>query len=340
MKHQIDNNRLYWIDAIRSFACLCVITVHAIVPDGTKGAYLIGPINYFSTSGASILFFMISGALILYKPKPFVPFIKQRLLRVVFPMLVWTVIALIIYCIKGEMSWNDLPRKLLLMPLYPQYGTYWFIYVIFGVYLLTPIIALWLEHCSKKELEIMLIIGVLALLIPYLSFYFGEELERSLDKSLGWLYYFGGYMWYAVMGYYLRKYINIRKFRFYHYATFIFVILLPLLLYQTKIPHDIIQNRMSINMAMLCCAYFILIKHINLTSSMKKVVYNFAQHSFGIYLVHMLVFNNILKPYIIDNQDFHYSIIIPLTVVLNAFLSYCVVHLISKLPYSKFIVGL
>ena len=213
-------------------------------------------------------------------------------------------------------------------------------YVIFGIYLLTPIVALWLEKCNRKDLEIILGIGLLALFTPYLKHFFGEDLETALDKSQGWLYYFGGFMWYAIMGYYIRKYINITTYKFYHYIIFIALIILPLLLYQTSIPHGIIQSRMSVNMAMLCCSYFIIIKHLHFSDFMKKTVFNFAQHSFGIYLVHMQVMNIILKPLLIERYDFHYALIIPLTLVLNALISYCIVHLISKLPYSKYIVGL
>ncbi len=31
----MDNNREYWIDAVRSFACLCVIMTHAAIPNGS-----------------------------------------------------------------------------------------------------------------------------------------------------------------------------------------------------------------------------------------------------------------------------------------------------------------
>ena len=89
--------------------------------------------TYLVGAGASVLFFMISGALVLYKPKPFLPFIKQRLLRIALPMLLWTVVALIIMCLNGEVKWSELPTKFMLMPFTPQFGTYWFIYVIFGI---------------------------------------------------------------------------------------------------------------------------------------------------------------------------------------------------------------
>ena len=55
MKEQ--NNREYWIDAIRSFACLCVITTHAPIPNTTGGGEtFVSAFNYFSVAGASILF--------------------------------------------------------------------------------------------------------------------------------------------------------------------------------------------------------------------------------------------------------------------------------------------
>ena len=141
MKQPIDENRLYWIDAIRSFACLCVLTIHAYVPGGTHGARIVGGINYFAVAGASILFFMISGALVLYKPKKFFPFMKQRLLRIALPMIIWTIITLVIGCFTGAMNWHDLPNAIVLIPFAPQYGTYWFIYVVFGIYFVTPILS-------------------------------------------------------------------------------------------------------------------------------------------------------------------------------------------------------
>ena len=61
---------------------------------------------------------------------------------------------------------------------------------------------------------------------------------------------------------------------------------------------------------------------------MKRICYDFAQHSFGIYLVHLLVMRKVLWP-LIGPLNLHYAIQIPLVVILTAALSYFVVHLIS-----------
>lgn len=79
--------RAFWIDAVRSIACLFVIANHVVMPTMPKGTGM-NIFNHYTMAGASILFFMISGALVLYKPKPAIPFMKQRLNRVVLPMVI------------------------------------------------------------------------------------------------------------------------------------------------------------------------------------------------------------------------------------------------------------
>jgi surface polysaccharide O-acyltransferase-like enzyme len=336
MKTKPDENRLYWIDAIRSFACLCVVLVHSIPKVALKDD-VVAPLHYLIVAGASVLFFMISGALVFYKPKPFVPFIKRRLSKIVLPMMFWTVLVLIIECLRHDMDWSALPRALMLMPFTPQYGTYWFIYVIFGIYLLTPMVATWLEKCSRTDVLILLIVGCIAMTVPYLRI-IDKDFSKALYSETGSLYYFVGYLWICLMGYYIRRYVNIPKFRWWHVLVLLLVLAMPSLLRLIGEPYALIQKRTTINVVLLCACYFIIIKHIKLSDYMKKVVYIFAQHSFGIYLVHNLVNDFLLKP-LLSGYDLHYGISIPLVFVLNLIISYVIVHLISKLPFSDYLIA-
>lgn len=333
---KLDDNRLYWIDAIRSMACLCVLLMHSVIPGGTRGHFIIAPLQYFSVAGASVLFFMISGALIFYKPKPFVPFIKRRLSKIFLPMIIWTVITLLYYCFIHGIEWSELPNALILMFFTPQFGTYWFIYVIFGIYLLTPMIATWLEKCSQKDVLILLLTGGVAMAVPYLNI-IDPDFSESLSTK-GALYYFGGYLWICLMGYYIRRYINIPKFKWWHLMILLFVIAMPVLLKWIGEPYELIQKRTSINVVLLCACYFIILKHIKLGNRMKKVVYNFAQHSFGIYLIHKQIDNFILAP-IVNNLDLSYLVSIPLVFIGSLAISYIIVHLISKLPFSQYLIA-
>ncbi len=330
--------REYWIDAVRSFACLCVITTHAPIPGGTHGLHFIPFFNYYAISGGSILFFMISGALILYKEKPITSFLKKRFSRILLPTLIWTIVSIAYDYFTnvrgGYETWHDI----LMIPFSP-YNTYWFIYVVLGIYLIAHPLQVWLERCSQKELMFYLALWAIALLVPYLKL-IDPRFGMLIHYRLGYLYYTYGFLGFALLGYYLRRYVSIDKLSWKHIALCLVIVILPWCLYLVKtIPHDIIQDRLSINAALMATCYFVIIKHIHFSKRWKDICYNFANHTFGIYLVHILIMRKLLWS-LIEPYNLNYALQIPLIVVLTAILSYLVVHLISKLPYSRYIVGL
>ena len=306
---ELDPNRLYWIDAIRSFACVCVLLSHAFDPVGAAQVAALEPIRYLIVAGASVLFFMISGALVFYKPKPLIPFMKRRLVKIALPMVIWTIVALLIECLCHDMEWSQLPHKLMLIPFTQQFGTFWFIYVIFGIYLLTPMIATWLERCSRAEVRLLLIVSCVAMAIPYLRIV-DKEFPKALFTDTGSFYYFAGYLW----------------------------ILMPVVLLWLGEPAAVVKRRTNLSVVLLCACYFVILKHLRLSDRMKRVVYDFAQHSFGIYLVHNHIYNFLLAP-IFAQLGLHYSVAVPLAFLLCLVLSYAVVHLISKLSIGDYLVA-
>ena len=70
----------------------------------------------------------------------------------------------------------------------------------------------------------------------------------------------------------------------------------------------------------------------------KLLLYDFAQHTFGIYLVHIIVMKRLLWP-LLTPLKIHYLIQIPLITILTTVISYFIVHIMSKLPYSKYTVS-
>lgn len=338
---EISKERQYWIDAIRSFACLCVITTHAPNPSNTLGVMFVPFYNLLVIGGASLLFFMISGALILYRPQQFVPFMKKRLSRIAFPMFFWSVVMLIIRCIQGISEWSVLPFRVFSIPFVPQVGTFWFIYEIMGIYLLTPVLSTWLAHTSRRELQIYLGIWAITLMFGY----FGDNNEiiiSLLNSKQGYLYHFYGYLGFAVLGYYLRKYAFEKTFFTWRFvAAPLIVFLLIIGVYVSNlVDHEVLQNRLTFLNASLGVAYFLLLKKIPLSRLMKKIVFTFAQYSFGIYLIHILVIHFIVWP-ILPIGILNNVVYIPLVTMLTAAISMGIVALIGKfVPGSKYIVGI
>ena len=94
-------------------------------------------------------------------------------------------------------------------------------------------------------------------------------------------------------------------------------------------------------MALCACyfRYFIIIKHIPLKQKAERIFYNFAEHSFGIYLLHIYIIRHGLWP-LFQEWALPTAVAIPMLVITGAAASYLAVALLSHLPKSKYIVGI
>ena len=103
-----------------------------------------------------------------------------------------------------------------------------------------------------------------------------------------------------------------------------------------------IGHRLSLPTMALCACYFryfIIIKHIPLKQKAERIFYNFAEHSFGIYLLHIYIIRHGLWP-LLQEWALPTATAIPLLVITGAAASYLAVALLSHLPKSKYIVGI
>ena len=103
-----------------------------------------------------------------------------------------------------------------------------------------------------------------------------------------------------------------------------------------------IGHRLSLPTMALCACYFryfIIIKHIPLKQKAERIFYNFAEHSFGIYLLHIYIIRHGLWP-MFQEWALPTAVAIPMLVITGASASYLAVALLSHLPKSKYIVGI
>lgn len=103
-----------------------------------------------------------------------------------------------------------------------------------------------------------------------------------------------------------------------------------------------IGHRPSLPTMALCACYFryfIIIKHIPLKQKAERIFYNFAEHSFGIYLLHIYIIRHGLWP-LFQEWALPTAVAIPMLVITGAAASYLAVALLSHLPKSKYIVGI
>ena len=218
------------------------------------------------------------------------------------------------------------------MPFSAQgHGIFWFMYTLAGLYLLTPILSQWLKNASKREIEFYLLIWAITLIYPYLS-----KVLIINENNTGVFYYFSGYLGYFLLGYYLQ---NIYRFRIIHVLLAIAVaIIVPVTLYCCSIDGDFYTMLwyLSLPVALMAFCWFVLINRC--PNKQIAIINEVSKLSFGIYLIHILIMRNVLwKVSVIT--ELPGAIQIPTMMFLTFLLSFVAVWVLSRLTFSKYIIG-
>ena len=102
------------------------------------------------------------------------------------------------------------------------------------------------------------------------------------------------------------------------------------------LPLDVLNTQMSLSSVAMTAIPFILFKNISLSQKVGGIA-QFSKYSFGIYLFHMLLLKP-LRPFL-TQYHINYVIQIPVTALLVGIFSYVLVKQLSKVPYSKYLLG-
>lgn len=126
------------LDGIRVAAMFLVVTIHASAKGfGNFGSHWWAVNLYESASRIAVpLFFMVSGVLLLPKA-PTIASIRNRLWRILVPLLAWSVIYLLWLEHAGQPTPHWIPRMIQA----PVMGHLWYLYTLIGVYLFLPVIS-------------------------------------------------------------------------------------------------------------------------------------------------------------------------------------------------------
>lgn len=330
--------REVWIDVLRAFACICVLLVHSPAKyDGLiPGQQVLAPANYLFMAWGVSLFFMISGALLFSRSQGVVPFYKRRFSRILCPIIVWSIIYIYFDKLFDKDSTPGI-LKIIRIPLYEQASLLWFMYALVGIYLITPIVSAWLKDCSRRDVEIILVIWGITLLLPFINLFDSNSIK--IIGANGVLHHFYGFVGYALWGYYIRKYVDVSVKDWRYIVLVVITFAFPVFVYYSKLlPIDVISGSMSISSALMSTVAFIFFKGLNYKKGLcLGITMKLAEFSFGIYLSHMIF----LKPlrYWLTQFHINYIIQIPLTALFVGVVSFAFVWALSKLPYSKLIFG-
>lgn len=330
--------RILYLDIIRIFACILIIAMHAPIPNSGLNGYVLSTDSLLTVPGIG-LFLMVSGALLMPVSIPTKSFLKKRLGKIICPTLFWTLFYMVVKLVEGNLNEGVFWESILSIPFSPQFnGVLWFMYMIAGLYILAPVLSPWLRQASQWEIVFYLGLWGITLCYPVI-----RSFVHLNESYTGILYYLGGYLGYFVLGYYLRNYVKRMAVWKCLLCLFVpWVVAIGMKYQQVKVDFYDLFGYLSVFVAMMSIAYFMLIKKVGViydeNSRMQRKVVLISKCCFGIYLVHIFVMRSIIwKWTLIWNVEGVGQIV--LVTILTFVGSFLITWLISYLPWAEYLIG-
>jgi surface polysaccharide O-acyltransferase-like enzyme len=186
-------------DLIRTIAIVGVILLHAaneaIAPQVMNQTEIFRwwAVNIYQTLGRTgvPLFVMLTGALLLQPSKiePLSIFFKKRWARIGLPFLFWGAIyfAWDYFAENISLTSSFIAQGILSGPYYQ----FWYLYMILGLYLFTPILRVVVAHVNRETFKYFLGVWFFAVVISPIPGLFGEfHVDGNLLMIPGWIGYF------------------------------------------------------------------------------------------------------------------------------------------------------
>lgn len=283
------------------------------------------------------MFAMLSGAFLL-DPKKSVrlrDIFLRYILRVVIALIVWGVIYALLDC--KEFSWTQIKQALINVLWADSKYHLWFLFVMIGLYLVTPILRAFIRGASRGDLHwFFLLVFVFAVLVPAAEMLFPGKFSSLLLVWAGKLdiHLVLGYVGYYVAGYYLKNYTLNRVAEFFIYILGILGVAGGVWGVQKGVSSSILLDEFTPHVVFMTLAVFVLFRYVLGISderSRRQRLGGVSRITFGIYLIHPLFFM-VLDWLEISTLSFTPILSVPVLGGAVFFCSFLVAWLLSKIP--------
>jgi surface polysaccharide O-acyltransferase-like enzyme len=198
-------------------------------------------------------------------------------------------------------------------------------------------------------MELFLVLWAITLLLPYIHLFVSEVWGECYWNATPTLYYFTGFIGYAVLAAYIKRFWMAPSLRLDWVAIGMVVagysVTLAGFLYRLRYEHqvkslELTWNFTTLNVAVMTAGIFLLFRNLRPdhgNSLLWRIIDDFSRLSYGMYLAHIIVLNAIhaLVAPIIESPFLR----IPAIAFTTFVITYLAVKLLSLLPWSKYLVG-
>lgn len=334
--------RVVYFDALRVFASLAVMVLHLAAQHWADVPVDSGAWRAFNGWNSAVrwcvpVFVMISGALFLERPIPLKKLYGKHLVRIAVAFVFWSGLYALVNLRRYE-----LPALKFAVEWIQGHYHLWFLFMIAGLYLVTPLLRQLVreEALARLFLLLALVFGFLlpelfSLLKPYFP-----TIGAALGTSLSYadLRFVGGFSGYFVLGYWLNRRVLSRREEAAIYALgilgFAFTALgTQVLSNRTGAANSLLYGYCTVNVLAEAAAVFTLFKqHCHVSSRMVNAL---SAASFGAYLVHALFIDTLQFRFGVDTLSLSPALSVPLLAAVVFALAYGASFVLGKLPLVR-----
>lgn len=360
------------VDLIRTVAIIGVILLHAAndltsqVQMNTLEVLRWSTVDIYQSLGrvGVPLFVMLTGALLLQPSKlnePIGVFFKKRVARIALPFVFWAVVFFAWdFLVEGQaVTSNFIIQGILTGPYYH----FWYLYMLVGLYLFTPILRIIVAHAQRSLLKYFIVLWFLgAAIVPFLGLVSNYTLNVNLLLISGYIGYF-------LLGAYLLA-VKVRR------RTLVALMALGVTL--TAVGTVIVafnigggtswffQEYLSPTMILTSAAAFLLLNTVKMPSSLgtantvakdesgatqsetshpsigKRILHVISENTLPIFLFHVMILDCLQRGYFgfTLNGDTVNSIVgVPLATVLTFFISLAIIVPLKWVPGLRKLLG-
>ena len=294
---------------------------------------------------------MLSGALLLQPSKvnePIRVFLRKRLSRLGLAYLFWSVVYLAwgFFVTQVPVTLSNITEGLVKGLFTGPYYHFWFLYLIAGLYLITPILRAVIAHGDPKILRYLIVLWFLGVaVVPILQLIVGYGLYSSVFVLGGWIGYF-------VLGVYVQK-MQVRSSVLYvllflglvwtvvgtWFMTFLFS---PLGQYYFFLDY------LTANVIVASVCLFLILSRFPADwpgtnhPHASRVVRAVSKNVLPIYLLHVIILESLQKGYFgfkLSLTTLNPIVGVPVIAVVVFFVTFGLVLLLKRVPVLKKLIG-
>jgi surface polysaccharide O-acyltransferase-like enzyme len=344
------------VDLIRTIAIGLVVLLHAsneaLEASSVPMPYWWTALVYKSLALSCVpLFVMLSGALLLQPAKlnePIRVFLRKRLTRIGLAFGFWSMVYLAwgFYVNNVPVTLSNVMQGIVKDLFTGPWYHFWFIYLIVGLYLITPILRVFLSNGNPRITRYLISIWFTGIgIIPLIQLGLGYTLNAGV-------FIIGGFIGYFVMGNYLQKVILrpiiLHGLLIASFIGTIFAVWLMTYPLSSLGENNYFLGYLTLNVIVGSAALFLILLKFkpdwpgSRNAAARRVVQAISNNTLPIFLFHVIIletFERGLLGFKLSFTNLNPIVEIPLLATLTFFITFGLILLMRRIPVLKKLIG-